>query len=133
MTPTEAKELLAIRVLMSDHIRNLGRTTEDRNVLHELVSKYHLMDPKAWGGAHHVEDFIKNHHIGDREFQILLALCNREPFNIVLLMRAEQLGIISFDDLTGNFWIGQEMSRPFNFDELYQNIVVVRKVQLIKP
>lgn len=122
------KEKVALQLLISDEVRDIaGPYRSNIDFMTKLLMSYHIIDPKAVLGAQHMVDFFKNLHVGPREFSILRDHTHVDLFNMVLLARAVQLGLMSMGEITDRFWKTHEndyKSKPFDFEEIEKQIKI---------
>ena len=130
MSTSELITLMALRCLMDSDVRNIAIGQEDMDFMTKLISDYATIDPQAFLGAQHMVDFLKGHRVGPREFAVLRRLCKDDTYLFVVLSRAEQLGIISRQDIQDRFDPNKPL-RPFNFEMLDKE--VNKRTSLFRP
>lgn len=122
-TQDEFKETLALHVLISNTVMDINTelTVPKRDFLRNLIMSFHNVDVKAVLGAQHVQDFLEEHSVDSREFNILADVCDCKVHNFVILMRGVQLGMLASEEITNLFWENSPTfgaSNPFDFEGL---------------
>lgn len=60
-----------------------------------VIKDYTTIDPKAWGGGHHVIMFLQEQEIkGEKIWALFKYTCGMSTVNFVAVMRAHQLGLL---------------------------------------